>query len=654
MCGIVGIAGHLTTERLATALRAMNAALSHRGPDDEGVWIGEHFAFAMRRLSVIDLVNGHQPMWDSRTGTGIVYNGEVYNYRALRKELERSEVHFHTTSDTEVVLQSLAAKGSAAVNDWNGMFAVAQWNDCSKELLLIRDRIGVKPLYYFWDGTILMFASEIKALLASGLVPRRLNRQAIWDYLTFRYVPGPETMWQNVWKLPPGHMLEWSPRTEPRVSRYWKSNVISSKDRPDLDFSTKQFEELFLRAVEQTLVAADVPVGVMLSGGIDSSSLAAAAVELNHKQFHTFSVAFSQGGDYSELNYARQVANHLGVQHHEVVLDRSDFIDLLPAAVHAADEPLGDPATVPLLAVSRLAREHVKVVLSGEGADEVLGGYNFQEFRKKIHAIELVQSLPLFLQQGVGAMLGLVSGHYAERFARVATTPLHQWNIVHKNHMTRLWTEGAKASLWPSFAGRDSDDILAQMYLAAESPNPLDQILSVYQQSWLVEDLLMKADKMSMAASVEVRVPFLDHELVEWANRQPIAVKIGRAGARYVTKHVLRRFARKRLPPQIVNRPKLGFPVPICEWLADPTGSEWATMLLTGTKARARHCFKSEPMRRQISAAASGDADAAYRTWLLIVLEVWLREFDVEIDGDPDCAPRGANAVLGSSVPFPA
>ena len=260
MCGIVGIAGRLDREQLEAAVNAMNGALTHRGPDDEGTWIGENFAFGMRRLSIIDLAGGHQPMWDNRTGIGIVYNGEVYNYRSVRSGLEQAGISFHTSSDTEVVLKSIALKDVDAVHDWNGMFAIAVWNDREKKLNLIRDRIGVKPLYYYWDGTILMFASEIKAFLATDLFPRRLNEQAIWDYLTFRYVPGPESIWNNVWKIPAGHMLEWSPNKEPRVCRYWKTEVLSDEDPLDIDKRTKEFEALFLDSVEKRLLAADVPV----------------------------------------------------------------------------------------------------------------------------------------------------------------------------------------------------------------------------------------------------------------------------------------------------------------------------------------------------------------------------------------------------------
>jgi asparagine synthase (glutamine-hydrolysing) len=631
MCGIVGVAGRLGRDQLSATVTAMSAAVAHRGPDDEGAWVGEHFAFGMRRLSIIDLAGGRQPMWDTRTGIGIVYNGEVYNYRSIRTDLEKSGIDFQTTSDTEVVLKSLGLKGVDAVHEWNGMFAVAAWNAREKTLLLIRDRMGVKPLYYSWDGTTLLFGSEIKALLASRLVPRRLNRQALWDYLTYRYVPGPETVWQNVWKLPPGHRLEWSPGEAPRVLRYWHTDVVSADEPVDIRRKTKEFEELFLDSVSLRLLASDVPVGVMLSGGLDSSSIAAAAVELGHRRFHTFSVGFADGGEYSELGYARQVARHLGLEHHEVVVDRSSFLEMLPDAVRAADEPLADLTIVPLLAVCRLARAHVKVALSGEGSDEVLAGYNFERMQRRFETVRLLQSLPPSVLKAMHRACALVSARSADRFAAVQDVPLARWNLAHANHMTWYWDQAEKVALWPSFAGMDSHRILRETYAAAASQDPLDQLLSVHQKSWLVEDLLMKADKMSMAASLELRVPFLDYRLVEWANRQAVGVKIGRVARRTVTKRVLRRFARARLPREIIERPKKGFPVPVSRWLQDGAFGRWALAHLTGDEARLKHVFRSEQIERTLRRAAAGDLKAADNAWLLIVLETWLAAFDAEL-----------------------
>jgi asparagine synthase (glutamine-hydrolysing) len=425
-------------------------------------------------------------------------------------------------------------------------------------------------------------------------------------------------------------MLEWSPGETPRLFRYWRSDVMSAEGEVDLARKTKEFEELFLDSVNQRLLASDVPVGVMLSGGLDSSAVAAAAVELGHKRFHTFSVGFSEGGEYSEIQYARKVGAHLGVEHHQVIVDQTEFLDALPEVVRAADEPLADLTLVPLLAVSRLARKSVKVVLSGEGADEVLAGYNFHEFRRKMEIVRRIQSCPFWIRRLLGATVGRLPGKHAERLAQSASVPLSTWNVCHKNHMSRLWIEAEKVALWPAFVGRDSDSLLNDDYAAATSEDPLDQILFVYQQSWLVEDLLMKADKMSMACSLELRVPFLDYRLVEWANRQPVGVKIGRAGWRYVSKHVLRRFAKARLPREIIERPKRGFPVPAYNWFQEERFRRWASGHLTGRGARLNRLFGHQPMEMQLHRASMGDQKAAHKAWLLIVLEMWLEAFDVE------------------------
>jgi asparagine synthase (glutamine-hydrolysing) len=625
MCGIAGVAGPLRIERLEAAIQRMNAALVHRGPDDEGAWVEPGFGFGMRRLSIIDLAGGRQPMFDPETGIGVVYNGELYNYRALRKELEKEGEQFSTTSDTEIILKSLARKGPKAVHEWNGMFAVASWDKRAQKLHLIRDRIGIKPLYYYWDGTSLLFASEIKALLASGLFQPKLNCQAIWDYLTFRYVPGPQTMWQDIWKLPPGHILTWSPGRDPELERYWQTDVLSGNGA-SLEEALGEFEELFLDSVQQQLLAADVPVGVLLSGGLDSSAIAAAAVELGHRDFHTFSVGFTQGEKYSELPYARLVAKHVGAQYHEVVLDRDIFLEMLPDVVRATDEPLADLPSVPLLAVSRLARQWVKVVLSGEGSDEILGGYDFDVAVREWKRIKRLQSLPPFLLQVLARPLGIFPGKYAELARRIAHVPLSGWNAHFKVHMTRFWQQQEKRSLWPQFSGLDSDRILDGLYATAASPHPLDQVLSVYQRSWLVDDLLLKADKMTMAASLELRVPFLDHRLVEWANRQSSDLKVRRVGTNgHITKYALRRFAAARLPEEIIRRPKRGFPVPAFTWFQDESFFAWARDRVLGPHSTVRKFLSDVIIEDQLLAAGNGNTYAAHRAWLFIVLELWLR-----------------------------
>ena len=634
MCGIVGVVGDFSKDESARIVGKMNGAIIHRGPDDDGVWTQDGFGFGMRRLSIIDLVNGRQPMWDEPAGIGLVFNGEIYNYRALRSKLDaQAHLNWSTESDTEVVLKSLVNVGVKGIDDWNGMFAVASWDLKERELLLVRDRMGVKPLYYFWDGKTFLFASEIKALLASGLVERKVNRQAIWDYLTYRYVPGPDSIWQQIKKLQPGHLLRFGLGGQPEEVRYWSSDVVSNENdiRSDLEID-QEFASLFLDAVELRLVASDVPVGVFLSGGLDSSAIAAAAVELGHKNFHTFSVGFEEGGYFSELPFARQVAKHVGAQYHEVVIDQKRFIETLPDTVYAADEPLADLSMVSLLALSKLARKDVKVVLSGEGSDEVLAGYDFDRAERDWARPRFLQALPNpALRAGVAfSRLGL-SDDLRRKAEKIAKVPLDTWNRIELPHITNHFDQGEKEKLWPNESHLDSGRIIAGQYAAAKSSDPLQQMLSVYQQSWLVEDLLMKADKATMAESLEARTPFLDYRMVEWANRQRNSVKVKRYGFnKYRTKNVLRRFCETRLPKTIIDRPKRGFPDPANLWLQN--GLEgWARDTLLSKEGKLSEVFSKEVMETSIEQASLGKGHGGERVWMLIVLELWLRVWDVSL-----------------------
>jgi asparagine synthase (glutamine-hydrolysing) len=634
MCGIVGVAGALSREEASAVVRRMNDAIIHRGPDEDGAWAEDGFGFAMRRLSIIDLAGGQQPMWDERTRTGVVFNGEIYNYKDLRARLEARGVgQWATRSDTEVVLRSLARDGDAAIQTWNGMFAVAAWDAREKRLTLIRDRMGVKPLYYFWDGKNFLFASEIKALLASGLVGRRVNRQAVWDYLTYRYVPAPETIWEGVRKLKPGHLLRFEAGRGPEEARYWESDVIADEreERGDEEIE-REFAALFEDAVNLRLVASDVPVGVFLSGGLDSSAIAAAAVEQGHKNFHTFSVGFEDGGEDNELPFARTVAEHVGARHHEIVVRRDEFLDALPEVVRAADEPLADLTLVPLLALSRLARREVKVVLSGEGSDEVLAGYNLDRMEQEWDRVRAVQRVPRTVLASGAALTKLaLPERFGRRAERLAGVPLAEWNLRARPHITRYFDQGEKESLWQGVSLADSERVLEGQYRAARSTDPLQQLLSVYQKDWLVEDLLMKADKMTMAASLEARTPFLDYRLVEWANRQPNRVKVRRLGrGRYTTKSVLRGFCASRLPAEILNRPKKGFPVPAYRWIREDL-QPWAHDTLLGSESRLAHAFRQEGVGRVLEDARHGADAATHRAWLLLVLELWLRVWDADL-----------------------
>jgi len=601
----------------------MTQALAHRGPDDEGRWADDRVALGVRRLSIIDLAGGHQPIV-SPTGAVIAFNGEIYNYRQLREQLADQGYRFRTSSDTEVVLALYVTHGISAIERLAGMFAFCIYDPSEQRVHLVRDRLGVKPLYYHQSGSQLVFASEIKAILAAMERRPAIDRQALHDYLSLRYTPGPTTIWAGIQKLPPAHRLTFDVTSASAAQdRYWSAPFLSEDMDPQRDYPA-EFEALLTAAVRKRLEAADVPVGVLLSGGLDSGALSAAAVEAGHRSFHTFSIGFEGDEVVDELPYARQVAAAIGSEHHEVRLGRTEFLDLLPQLVESTDEPLADLAAVPLFVVSRLAREHVKVALSGEGSDEVLAGYDLERLARRLDQMRQLARLRRPLLRAGSALLPSRRADYLRLLAREDWSGFARAQAL---HMTSVWPESEKAALWgESSTFRPTATLIRDWYRDCPSPHPLDQVQQVYCGSWLVEDLLMKADKMSMATSLEVRVPFLDHELVEWATRLPVSWKVGDRRGGYVSKRILREFAASRLPASIVQRPKQGFPVPAYRWLAGELGG-WAEELVAGTSGPLLEFFAPGPLRSEVMRARGGDLEAAHRTWAVIVLHYWMERW---------------------------
>jgi len=602
----------------------MNETIVHRGPDDQGQWAGEGIAFGMRRLSIIDLVTGQQPMW-TEDGVGIVFNGEIYNYLTLRDELVSSGYEFHTRSDTEVILNLYHRDGIEAVHRLEGMFAICLYDSRSGVVYLIRDRLGKKPLYHGERNGEFYFASEIKAILAAMDSKPELNLQALHHYLTLRYVSAPETIWEHIYKLEPGHILTINLRTNRRSLKcYWQVQFDSQREDNERDYP-REFEELFLAAVEKRLVASDVPVGVLLSGGIDSSAISAAAVELGHHDFHTFSVAFADGGNFDERDYARKVSAHIGSRHHEIVINQNDFIDFLPDLVRFSDEPLADLAAVPLYYVSRLAQRHVKVVLSGEGSDEILAGYDMEQLATRLEQLRKInQFVPKSLLKFFARIL---PGSHGKTLATLGSDGWSGLLRARASHITRHWSEEEKRALWRDHTDYlSTDELIRLWYRDAHSEHPLDQLQQVYCRSWLVEDLLMKADKMSMATSLELRVPFLDHALVEWATELPHVWKVGSSSTGRVSKRILREFAQKRLPEAILTRTKQGFPVPAYRWLTGELGT-WGESFICGSKSRISEYFDTSGVYPVLTAARQGDIVAAHKFWVLIIAEQWMRQW---------------------------
>jgi asparagine synthase (glutamine-hydrolysing) len=456
--------------------------------------------------------------------------------------------------------------------------------------------------------------------------------QAVWDYLTFRYVPQPESIWQNIYKLPPGHYLTFSARDKaPHIERYWDIPYTDSVPNLAPQEYQRQFEDLFLSAVRYHLIA-DVPVGVLLSGGIDSSAVAAAISEVHNGRLDSFSVAFKDSPGTDELRYARMVAKHTGTNHHEVVIGKHEFLDFLPHLVRYTDEPLADLAAVPLHYVSQLARRHVKVVLSGEGSDEILGGYSFERMQKIWDGLRRLINLPAGIRSLASEIARpFLPSQQADKLDWLSQPP-EEWLRNTPFNMTHLFTETENHELFGSTNSfNPSLNKVLEDTRRASSDLPLHQALYTYCQSWLVEDLLMKADKMTMANSIELRVPFLDYRLVNWAAQSPIWVKVGGGPAgMYESKWVLRRFAEKRLPIEIITRPKQGFPVPVYDWL-DAQIKDWAWATLSAN-AKLNELMDNKALHVYLERGTRSEASVGerHRLWLLLILELWLQAWQTK------------------------
>lgn len=616
MCGIAGIIGtDGDASQLHNKIHAMCDAMVHRGPDDDGYFMEDTIALGMRRLSIIDLETGKQPIIDD-SGVVIVFNGEIYNYKDIRAALEKQGAVFKTQSDTEVILKLYVSEGLDGFKKLNGMFAIALYDPRQSKVHLVRDRLGIKPLYYGLHKGTFYFASELKCILKVLDQKPDLNKQAVADFLSFRFVPAPQTMWEGFYKLLPGMRLEYDIATASlSFDEYWSLNFQSEDLESGRDYDS-EFEYLFLSAVEKRILASDVPVGVLLSGGLDSSAVAAAIAELGHRNLNCYTVRFEEGGDYSEMEYARQVAQHFGLQHHDVEMKRDEFLQTFQNLPYQTDEPLADLASIPLYHICKRAKQDVTVLLSGEGADETLAGYNLEDTAAWLAKMKGISKIP-------APLLKLVSG-LLKKEGLLALAD-HGWSDVYKAlkpHNTSVWSDAEKQRLFHS-EYKPSQDVLEEWYAKTKSQHPLDQLMEVSSRQWLVEDLLMKADKMSMAASVELRVPFLDHTLVEWVQALPHEYKVGSAKQGWTTKKVLRDFAAKRLPDTIIKRPKQGFPVPCYQWLQE----DGFYTKIKGDLSRGGNALidmlDNDVMIHELDKAKGGDMKAAHKTWAVMVLNNW-------------------------------
>jgi asparagine synthase (glutamine-hydrolysing) len=628
MCGINGIAlSSRSSRRLDSELLVrMRDCLLHRGPDDSGVFIDGNVGLGHRRLSIVDVAAGHQPMTNEDGTLRIVYNGEIYNHSDFREDLERNGHVYKTHCDTETILHLFEEEGERCVESLRGMFAFAIWDRNKQELFLARDRLGVKPLYYALtaDGS-LYFASEIKSLLAANAVRAELNYRALPDYLANHATSGEETLFVGIKRLLPGHTLRW---TDGRIHirKFWDLKFAGSAEvRKSEREYVEEWLELFRTSVRLRLMA-DVPLGMFLSGGIDSSAIAAVMSTMVDQPIKTFSVAFDDR-DANELEYARLVANKFRTDHHEVIVSPEQFFEALPNLIWHEDEPIAHPASVPLYFVSRLAAQHVKVVLTGEGSDETLAGY--YRYRKTIYNLSLGSKydqlmpspLKTAVRKGIQKFPAMgVKQKLSRTFLCLPATleSLYFDNFaVFRRHMQKELLSAKTESL----VG-DSDPYFGIRSLLAESDasSLLNKLLYADTKTYLHE-LLMKQDQMSMAASIESRVPFLDHKLVELTASLPERMKL----RGMTTKYILRKSMKGILPEEILTRRKMGFPVPLGSWFRGPFRKIVDEYVL-GERATARGIFDPTYLRRLVHEHDAG-ANHSERLWMLINFEMWQRQF---------------------------
>jgi asparagine synthase (glutamine-hydrolysing) len=642
MCGINGIAFSSRSRRRvdAAVLKSMRDVITHRGPDDEGIFIDDYIGLGHRRLSIVDVASGHQPMTNEDGSLQITYNGEVYNHTDFREALEARGHVYQTHCDTETIVHLYEEYGDRCVEYLRGMFAFAIWDRKRRELFIARDRLGVKPLYYVRtaDGS-LYFASEIKALLVARAVTPELNFAALSDYLANHATSGEETLFMGVKRLMPGHTLTWRDG-EIKIKNYWDVSFAKTAQDgcSDQDYIA-EWSELFRKSVQLRLMA-DVPLGMFLSGGIDSSAIAAVMSTLVDEPIKTFSVAFAER-EANELEYARLVARTFKTEHHEVVISPEEFFSALPQLIWHEDEPLAHPSSVALYFVSELASRHVKVVLTGEGSDELMAGY--ARYRKTILNLALGERYHRMVPASVRELIreqiaGMTGSKWRAKLLRtflnlspnIESIYFDNFAVFSRSEQDQLLTRETVDRI----GGIDPYAGLRGVLLDSDAKSLLDRLLYADIKTYLHE-LLMKQDQMSMAASVESRVPFLDHKLVEFTSALPERLKLHR----WTTKYVLRQSMKGVLPDQILTRPKMGFPVPIGAWFRGAYGKVLDEYVLSN-RALNRGLFTPQFVRSIVNQHQRGEANNSERLWSLINLEMWFRRF---IDGE-DISPDSETA----------
>ena len=626
MCGICGISFNSDRKPERALLEQMNSAIAHRGPDSDGFYLNDRVGLAVRRLAIIDVQGGDQPITNEDQSLWIVFNGECYNYPDLRVELERRGHRLSTKTDTECILHFYEDEGDDCVQRLRGMFAFALWDEKKRRLLLVRDRLGKKPLFYTVQSETLYFASELSALLSVLPQQPEINLQAVDLYLSLQYIPDPWTAYQDVYKLPPAHQLVWE-NGHIQLQRYWDYSCQPKWEAPE-DELAEELGHRLREAVKMRLLS-EVPLGAHLSGGIDSSVIVALMSELASGPVRTFSAGFEEE-HFSELPYARDVAEKYATDHHEFTLTYGDIPSTLAKITFHFGEPFADPSAIPLFHLSTLTRQHVTVALNGDGGDEDFAGYqrywldglaDFYLRAPRFVTRKLVPFIAGFFPDRSDRPVGqsLVSGiKHLDLLPLVdARASILRWGSYFSAHQrASLW----KPDLWRTFAPDNAEALLVEKYDSVEGSR-LDRTLYTDVHTYLPGDLLVKADRMTMAASLEGRSPFLDHEMVEWTARLPDRFKVrGRSG-----KYLLKKAFASALPESVLSHGKQGFGIPVSAWFRGPLYA-WAREMLLSEGAPVHRWFESAALGKLLEEHRSARFDHGKRLYALIMLGIWMQQ----------------------------
>jgi asparagine synthase (glutamine-hydrolysing) len=623
MCGICGkLAFHREASVPAALIKSMADTISHRGPDDEGYFVSGPVGLGFRRLSIIDLSGGHQPLSNEDGSVHIIFNGEIYNYQELRRYLVGHGHVFKTQTDTEAIVHLYEQLGEACVEKLRGMFAFAIWDERNKSLFLARDRVGIKPLYYSQSHNSVVFASEIKAILADPEMKAEVRPSMIDRFLTFDYLPGEETLFKNIYKLAPGHTLTF------RTGKCYRRQYWDLRFDP-VPTTLPQAKSRLLHLLEEAVslhMISDVPVGFLLSGGVDSTAMLALAPGKTSHPLSSYTIGFSDSRVTDERPYARLAAQRYGSEHHETTISAAQFAEFLPGYIWHMEEPVCEPPAVALYYVSKLAKEFVKVLISGEGGDEAFGGYSNY---RNILWFERLKRFPPPIRQLLTAGLSLLShlvwpGSSAKstHFLRSRLEDSYLGRTSHPaRFFNKQWAQFYSSDFAQTVDKKFSSQAATKHLRNAQHAGPLGKMLYVDTKTWLPDDLLIKADKMTMANSIELRVPLLDHKILEFAASLPQNLKV----RGFTTKYIAKKTLRGLVPREILDRKKTGFPVPYEDWLRQDL-KDWVHDLLLDSRASARGYFQKDAIERMLSddIRSGGYSKEIFD---LTVLELWHREF---------------------------